>query len=125
MRPLRSALVSGESRRVLRFAIAAVLIGAYWSLSAAVADTLFLSRLAADGHSVVRWLPWVYVLVALTAVAGTWAFGAAQRRFARRTVLGVAPIALAAAMIALRALLAGDALWVRLAIAVLADAGGV
>lgn len=112
-------------RRVLLFAAAAVLIGTYWSLTAAVADTLFLSRLAAEGRAVVRWLPWVYVLVAAGGVAGTWSFGAAQQWFARRVVLVAAPVVLATVVIALRWALALNALWMRLALSVLGDVGGL
>ena len=107
------------------FATAAVSIGTYWSLTAAVADTLFLSRLTAQGHAVVRWLPWVYVLVAVGGVAGTWSFGAVQKWVDRRIVLVAAPIALAAVVIALRLGVASNALWVRFALSVLGDVGGL
>jgi len=111
--------------RPLLFAAAAALIGAYWTLAVTVGDTLFLSGLARDGRSVARWLPWVYVLVALASVVGAWSFGRAQRRLSHRVLVVATPLAFGAVLAALRLLIAAHLWWVPLALAVAADAVGL
>ncbi|HEU4988859.1 MAG TPA: cyclic nucleotide-binding domain-containing protein [Gemmatimonadaceae bacterium] len=122
-RPLPASLrlEPGERPRVALFFTTAVLIGAYWAVGAAVGDTLFLSAVIERGSSVARWLPWVYVLIAVGALAATWAFGFMEARLPRHAFVVSVPLALALSMLALRAALAAPSIAVRLGLAVWVD----
>ena len=70
-----------ERRLVLLFFAFFVGVGMFYTVGAAIGDTLFLSHL--PSASVPALLPWVYVGIAVANVASTLTFDAVQSRVSR------------------------------------------
>lgn len=98
-----------EFFRVQTFLLFLTTTSIFYTMGAAVGDTLFLSRFGS--HEAERLLPWVYVGTGLLTVALTWLYEHAAERFPReRFVVGV-NLALAASLLVFRWAIRSEHLW--------------
>ncbi|MDH5670512.1 MAG: cyclic nucleotide-binding domain-containing protein [Myxococcales bacterium] len=96
-----------RDERSLAFAFFAffVGIGMFYTVGSTVGDTLFLSSLPSS--RVPRMLPWVYVGIAFTNVASTFAFDALQARISRTAAIIGTQLVMSATVLLARKLVEG------------------
>src|SRR6185436_18451982 len=83
--------------------------GIYWYLSAAIGDTLFLSKFGDNSDET---LPWVYIGTACVTVPVTLAADRLQNRFSKLRLVCFTEIFLAFSIIAFRYFILTDRGWV-------------